>query len=78
MYAVTRFESLMRSLRDRLRKWWGPFSAAVLRMVNQREQKAWVFRVSGDDAGDELAVDIGESEVAALMAEGEFFVIDAQ
>ena len=32
----------------------------------------------GEDVGDEFAVDVGEAEVAALVAEGEAFVVEAE
>src|SRR3954470_5139299 len=33
---------------------------------------------SGEDALDEFAVDVGEAEVTALVAEGQAFVVEAQ
>ena len=33
---------------------------------------------SGEDWGDDLAVDVGEAEVAAAVAEGELLVVEAE
>lgn len=35
-------------------------------------------RTSSDDARDQLAVDVGETEIPALVAEGEFLVVEAE
>ncbi len=36
-----------------------------------------LFNPSGDDFADDVAVDVGEPEVAAGVAEGEAFVVEA-
>src|SRR3954452_18617545 len=51
-----------------------------------RRPRAWhlegvrrsTSRLSGEDALDELAVDVGEAEVAALVAEGQALVVEAE
>src|SRR4051812_46782429 len=59
-------------------KWVGTYIACLSRGGTRQASKGRVSPASREDFGDDVAVDVGQAEVAALEFERQFLVVDAE